>query len=375
MRSEGAGASRLVPRRASEPRAHVDWARVLEGVSRTFAITIPALPDGLRDVVTNAYLLCRIADTVEDDPGIPIERKRRLHGEIFEALDGTRDADALGREIARELGDRPLPAERDLVCALPSVVEKARGFSETQLAAVSRCVRIMCDGMSRFPTGIGRRGLPDVATLHSYCYYVAGVVGEMLTALFCDHSEAVASRRAPLAALAVSFGQGLQMTNILKDVRDDFERGFCWLPRDVFDRAGFDLDDLSSGRDAPGDGFRRGMGELIALAHAHLRDALAYTLLVPREEPGIRRFCLRALFFAVLTLRKIDRRRAFAKASEIKISRRSVRLAIAASDLFTRSDAAIRALFAMGSVGLPRAEAFERENGWTRERLRCEFPS
>ena len=40
----------------------------LQKVSRTFALTIPLLPPDLRDYVGNAYLLCRIADTIEDDP-------------------------------------------------------------------------------------------------------------------------------------------------------------------------------------------------------------------------------------------------------------------------------------------------------------------
>ncbi|MFU8831083.1 MAG: squalene/phytoene synthase family protein, partial [Wenzhouxiangella sp.] len=42
--------------------------RILPGVSRTFALTIPCLPEPLKIAVTNAYLLCRIADTIEDDP-------------------------------------------------------------------------------------------------------------------------------------------------------------------------------------------------------------------------------------------------------------------------------------------------------------------
>jgi farnesyl-diphosphate farnesyltransferase len=41
--------------------------QLLPGVSRTFALTIPQLPDALRPVVTNAYLLCRTADTIEDE--------------------------------------------------------------------------------------------------------------------------------------------------------------------------------------------------------------------------------------------------------------------------------------------------------------------
>ena len=50
-----------------EHAADLAWQHAtLQEVSRTFALTIPQLPPGLRDVVGNAYLLCRIADTIED---------------------------------------------------------------------------------------------------------------------------------------------------------------------------------------------------------------------------------------------------------------------------------------------------------------------
>ena len=44
--------------------------QILPHVSRTFALTIPQLPMPLRTAVTNAYLLCRIADTIEDEPAL-----------------------------------------------------------------------------------------------------------------------------------------------------------------------------------------------------------------------------------------------------------------------------------------------------------------
>ena len=44
--------------------------QILPHVSRTFALTIPQLPEGLRVPVTSAYLLCRIADTIEDEPAL-----------------------------------------------------------------------------------------------------------------------------------------------------------------------------------------------------------------------------------------------------------------------------------------------------------------
>ena len=49
----------------------------LQKVSRTFALTIPLLPPQLTDWVGNAYLLCRIADTIEDDAVMNNEDKAR----------------------------------------------------------------------------------------------------------------------------------------------------------------------------------------------------------------------------------------------------------------------------------------------------------
>ena len=84
--------------------------------------------------------------------------------------------------------------------------------------------------------------------MDKYCYFVAGVVGEMLTELFCDYSQEINQHYDELMTLAVSFGQGLQMTNILKDIWEDQSRDMCWLPRDVFEKYGLDLSHLSDGR-------------------------------------------------------------------------------------------------------------------------------
>src|SRR5580765_1227747 len=89
--------------------------RILPYVSRTFALTIPQLPKPLRIAVTNAYLLCRIADTIEDEPALP-PAETRLYLQRFTAVvRGTEPAVPLARELARRLSERTLPAERELV--------------------------------------------------------------------------------------------------------------------------------------------------------------------------------------------------------------------------------------------------------------------
>src|ERR1051325_5435677 len=56
---------------------------MLEGVSRTFALTIPQLPADLAPVVSNAYLLCRIVDTIEDEPRISAADKDYFCGQFL----------------------------------------------------------------------------------------------------------------------------------------------------------------------------------------------------------------------------------------------------------------------------------------------------
>jgi farnesyl-diphosphate farnesyltransferase len=91
----------------------------------------------------------------------------------------------------------------------------------------------------------------------------------------------------------------------------------------------------------------------VRIAHAHLRNALRYTLLIPSHEPQIRQFCLWAIGMALLTLRKIANTPRFSGGAQVKISRRSVKLVIVASRLSVRSDAMLKALFALAGVGLP----------------------
>jgi farnesyl-diphosphate farnesyltransferase len=335
-------------------------ARILPGVSRTFALTIPVLPEHLAEVMTNAYLLCRLADTIEDDVGLDDEQKSRFHARFVAVVKGDAPAEPFAAELTPLLSDRVLAAERDLVRNAASVIRVTHGFSAAEQAALQRCVGIMCRGMPAFQRHKSLRGLANLNELSSYCYYVAGVVGEMCTELFCLHDPDVAKHRDAMMRLAVSFGQGLQMTNILKDIWDDRQANACWLPRSVFPE-GFDLERLEQLHTTPE--FKEGLDRLVGLAHAHLRNALEYTGMIPKREAGIRRFCLWATGLAVLTLRKIHRNPTFTSGSQVKVSRRTVKATVFATNITLMSNRALRLIFARASDGLPLASRAETHLG------------
>ena len=102
--------------------------------------------------------------------------------------------------------------ERDLIDNTATVLRITHGFNARQRQALERCIRLMADGMSHYQESNVKNGLQDQSDMDKYCYYVAGVVGEMLTELFCDYSEEINQHYDELMSLAVSFGQGLQMT-------------------------------------------------------------------------------------------------------------------------------------------------------------------
>lgn len=330
-------------------------ARILPGVSRTFALTIPVLPKNLAEVVSNAYLLCRIADTIEDDPALGHERKTEFHQRFLAVIEGEEDPHAFAAALTPLLSDRVLPDERNLVRNTARVVRVLRGFSEREQRAVTRCLVIMCSGMPKFQRNKSLMGLRDLEELGAYCCVVAGVVGDLLAELFCLHCPDLRKHRRRFLRLGVSFGLGLQMTNILKDTWEDRRNGSCWLPRSLFSNRGHELNRLQAFHSSSE--FQKGLKSLIAVTHRHLRNAAEFTCMIPLREAGIRRFCLWTLGLAIMTLKKLHNNPYFTSGDEVKVSRRTVKAIILTSNLSIASNRRLRWLFGLASRGLPVSSA------------------
>ncbi len=328
---------------------------ILPGVSRTFALTIPQLPPALRTSVTNAYLLCRIADTIEDEPALSPTASLHFLQRFVAVLYGNEPAAVLAQDLVPQLSNETLAAEHDLVANMERVVRVTNRLDAQQRLAIQRCVEVMAGGMHQFQQTASLRGVPRLSDLDDYCYYVAGVVGQMLTELFCGYSAGIGQHRAQMHELDVSFAQGLQMTNILKDVWEDRSRGACWLPQEIFSRHGIDLGQLAPGRaDAR---FDAAMRELVGVAHVHLRNALSFTLLIPGKEAGIRRFCLWAIGLAILTLRKISETPGFTTGKQVKVPRSAVAMTRITTNISVRNNWMLRRLFDIAAKGVPLAPA------------------
>jgi farnesyl-diphosphate farnesyltransferase len=329
----------------------------LDKVSRTFALNIRVLPDQLRLEVMVAYLFCRMADTIEDAPDLPEAEKVSLlkgFSNLFEEKDPGLEPWS-GRVQA-------------FVACLPSAWTASESWEHILLrqaepifslyfefgtpvrASVAKCVQEMCSGMGEFTLRQAktRDGKPLIASLEdldSYCYYVAGTVGLLLCDLFSHHSGLIHSVKAKaLKALAVSFGLGLQLTNILKDLHEDRERQVSFLPQTLLDEARLSPEGFlnPNQQQAAGQVWKR----LLRKAKAHLEDAMEYSCLLPKLEPRMRLFCLWPLFMAAETLVMLaETREALQEGSHLKISRDSVKRIIRDTSMRCWSNRLLRASF------------------------------
>lgn len=333
------------------PAAERVWvAATLPKVSRTFALCIRLLPAELEHPVAVAYLLCRIADTIEDSPALSAAEKSSLLGELRDALDDLRPGGSAGTVVRIQATfDRATSADELLAREAEAALLAFRRLPSEMRDQIRPHVQEMCDGMAEFAGARAAAGdlytLPDLLALDRYCFFVAGTVGHLLTGLFTLHAPGIdAARRAKLDALATSFGLGLQLTNIVKDVTVDRERGWNFVPREVTERFGVTPEELL--RPERRAAALQAMQVLTAKARRHLDDALSYCVTLPRGEYGIRMFCLIAVYLAIRTLRLAERdTRLLDPDHKVKITRGAVKRTLFTASVVAPSNELVRAYY------------------------------
>ncbi|MBU0638302.1 MAG: squalene/phytoene synthase family protein [Planctomycetes bacterium] len=299
-------------------------AKHLKGVSRTYAILIPMLPADLANAVGLAYLLMRIVDTLEDAPELSTEQ--RLH--YFTCLEtALRENDRAAVEaVAQPVGD--LAAECELMLEAPAVLERIRQLDSVYREAAHDCACRMIAGVREFACRAAERELPypavrTAAELRSYCYYVAGVVGEMLCGMMAHHLKLPAVNS--LREVAVELGIGLQLVNILKDALRDSRQGRRYLPTP--DGAAVSHAEI----------YRAALQE----ARASLQRGTEFVLGLPAHAAALRSFCGLPIAWGAMTLTRAER-----DARQAKIGRGAIHSSIERFRKHASDDKALRRWFA-----------------------------
>ncbi|HWE37820.1 MAG TPA: phytoene/squalene synthase family protein [Isosphaeraceae bacterium] len=193
--------------------------RLARREARNFYPSFLLLPADRRRSMCALYAFMRHTDDIADEPGSA--------GSKRQALDAWRIE--LGRTLDGEGFDWP---------GLEALAETVRRH-EIPLHYLHEVI----DGVA---LDVEPRPFATFDELHAYCYKVASVVG-----LCCLHIWGFDSDGGRAEALAESCGLALQLTNILRDVREDARAGRIYLPQEDLDRFGVAPADLDADRPSP----------------------------------------------------------------------------------------------------------------------------
>jgi len=212
--------------------------------ARTFRLATAMLPAGLQDDIAVLYAFCRTADDLADETGDELALLR------------------LEREVA---GDEPACP---LVQALQDLAHR-RGISLCHAQSLLTGVR----------QDLGCVTMENDGELLAYSWRVASTVGLMVSRLIGVRDPAAEGHAADL-------GLAMQLTNIVRDVREDALRGRVYLPRTRLAARGISVDDVLRGRQR--EGVRVVCLELLDLADAYYASGEAGLRYIPlRARVGI----------------------------------------------------------------------------------------
>ena len=295
-------------------------------VSRTFAITIAELDEPMARDICVGYLVCRVADTVEDDARIPATEKARLLRKYDRVLDP--DSDTTTAEFDAAVTEW-VPADPDadwrVVTQAPRVLATFQALDDETRERIRPPVRELVVGMAEFVERYAEEGglrIRTIEELEEYCWYAAGTVGDLVTNLVAqDAGQSVVER---LEANARDFGLLLQLVNVAKDVGTDYaEENNVYLPEAWLEEAGVDAGDIDD-PDAV-DGLATVVERLTAHAERYLDGAQAWLEAMPEHRGNTLSAWAIPFLLAVGTLRELERRPADPiEQGNVKVSRAEV---------------------------------------------------
>nr|GAT47630.1 predicted protein [Mycena chlorophos] len=269
------------------------WA-FLDMTSRSFAAVIKELEGGLARTICLYYLVLRGLDTIEDDMTLDAEYKPRLLRAFHKH---TITPGWTFTESGPNEKDRQLLVEYDVVVAELLLLPPA------ELTPILDIAAKMGNGMADFALRPAGHAVEGQAEYDLYCHYVAGLVGEGLSAIFAASGKEGASLARQLV-LSNSMGIFLQKTNVTRDVCEDAEEGRFFYPATVYAPYGFPTPremcpTSHEEKDVPA-GALWVQSAMVANALTHAPDALEYLRLLKNQS--VFNFCAIPAAMAVATL-------------------------------------------------------------------------
>jgi len=201
---------------------------IARSAAKNFYYGFLVLPTRKRDALSAVYAFMRHADDISDSPSIPVDERRQQLTEWMNALRGVVEGDRTDDPVLMALADTQQAFNIPLVLLEKLIEGTAMDLPEHSGAAASSEVQVHYETFDE---------------LCDYGYHVASVVGLICIRIF--------GYRDPRAEkLAERTGVAFQLTNIIRDVKEDGQLGRVYLPSEDLCRFGVEANSLANGNAA-----------------------------------------------------------------------------------------------------------------------------
>jgi farnesyl-diphosphate farnesyltransferase len=324
--------------------------QLLASVSRSFYLTLKALPSALREPISLAYLLARTADTIADTAAISAEQRLELLTGYQSAIDHDNAPtnqstliESLRRDFCPHQTDT---AERQLLERTSDGLAWLRTIDDKPRQSIREVLQHIIAGqildIQRFPDSAGLRSLRTRDELDDYTWRVAGCVGQFWTQICAAEMPSAFIPGTDLIAqnqLGIRLGKALQLINILRDLSEDIDDGRCYLPEEDWNPRGLTIDTLKSKPES----LRPVWEDWLKVCQEHLDAGLTY---VQRIADGRLRYATALpLLLGAQTVTKMRQATWPQILASIKISRLDVASILAKAAIACRNPEAIAALY------------------------------
>jgi phytoene synthase len=197
--------------------------------AKNFYYSFRVLPQAKMDAMCAVYAFMRQADDIADDESKSVAERREHMQAWLTAWRASRAGSAIDDPVFLALGD----------------TQARYNISDKLLEDLVRGTSMDLETGTSIDIGDGLQGYETFDDLYGYCYLVASVVGLVCIRIF-GYTDASAEAKAERNGIA------FQLTNILRDVKEDAERGRIYLPQDMlreFDVTNADILALARGRE------------------------------------------------------------------------------------------------------------------------------
>ncbi|KAJ5730840.1 uncharacterized protein N7483_005348 [Penicillium malachiteum] len=264
--------------------------KFLDLTSRSFSAVIKELHPELLLPVCVFYLVLRGLDTIEDDTSIDLKTKEPL-------LRGFKDI--LEQDGWNFTGNRPEEKDRELLVQFQNVITEFKNMKPAYQATIKDITDKMGNGMADYciKAASDDASVKTIEEYDLYCHYVAGLVGEGLTRLFVEAglaNPALLKR----SRLHKSMGLFLQKTNIIRDIREDFDDERRFWPQEIWSKHVDNFEDLFKPENR--ELALNCNSEMILNALEHVEDCLFY--LAGLKEQSVFNFCAIPQAMAIATM-------------------------------------------------------------------------